>query len=319
MFVEKKKIEGKESGLKKGDNGIIEAAGFECFKCRRDFKDAFYIAVSPQFNQVARVWVLLAGWSTAGVRISRSALSPQPKFIYSLSHCRPAPRLLIPPSGLPTGLHVVPEKLLRYAHCLPGTRHGKKRHTLILFVGSKRKSSNNTPTQSTPPATAQSSQSPRSSQANSSTTSLPSGAPTPTGTMNPNQMGRPPSYSYSAQQPGQQLNAPPGMNQGRPHSPMPPPPIDTRAGQPAGYPPQQMYNQPPPQGPPGYAPQPQQQQQQYGAPVPYQAPTAPPAGPNSYNRPGAVEVEAAGRSKAQLIVGIDFVGGLRFAVLADMY
>jgi hypothetical protein len=176
--------------------------------------------------------------------------------------------------------------------------------SLRNFLGSKRKqSSNSTPTQSTPPPTAQA-QSPRpTSIASSSSTSLPTGAPTPTGNMNPNNpqgLGRPPSYTYSNQQlnPGQ-----PPQGQ-RPHSPLPP--INTATAPQPGYPPQQIYQgqpQGPPPGPPGYA------QQPYGAPGYQQTPPQPPVGPQSYNRPGAVEVEAAGRSKAQLIVGIDFVGG----------
>jgi hypothetical protein len=81
-----------------------------------------------------------------------------------------------------------------------------------------------------------------------------------------------------------------------------PPPINTAA--PAGYPPQmgQMGGPPMAQGqgggPPGYAGAPQYGQQGGMAPVPYAA------------RPNAVEVEGAGRSKSQLIVGIDFVSTL---------
>jgi hypothetical protein len=80
-----------------------------------------------------------------------------------------------------------------------------------------------------------------------------------------------------------------------------PPPINTAAS--GGYPPQQA------QGPVGIPPQPSQSgppqyvggaypnppQGTMGAPVPYAA------------RNNAVEVEGAGRSKSQLIVGIDFV------------
>lgn len=78
-----------------------------------------------------------------------------------------------------------------------------------------------------------------------------------------------------------------------------PPPINT-GGPPAGYPPPVMGGPPPIQGgPPGYAgapgypPPPPQQQQGPGA--------AP------YGRQSAAEVEGNSRSKAQLIVGIDFV------------
>lgn len=178
------------------------------------------------------------------------------------------------------------------------------------LVGSKRRSSNNVSpaggnTQIPQPR-------PTSlSPSTSSTTSLPSTA------MNPQQnpLGRPPSYTYAPPgglAPGQQ-------QQGRPHSPLPP--INT-AGAPHGYPPQQMYQQQP-QGPPGYPPQQQQQPQGgygggYGAPPPAAAPAAP-QGPQSYTRPGgAVEVEAAGRSKAQLIVGIDFVSSVH-AEWANLY
>jgi hypothetical protein len=51
-------------------------------------------------------------------------------------------------------------------------------------------------------------------------------------------------------------------------------------------------------GPPGYGPP------QYGAPPPGGASIA---AAQYQNRNNAVEVEGAGRSKAQLIVGIDFV------------
>jgi hypothetical protein len=66
-----------------------------------------------------------------------------------------------------------------------------------------------------------------------------------------------------------------------------------------GYPPQG--------GPPGYPPQPPAGQYGgYGAPPPNPgAPMGPPA--QQYRPPGMVEVAGEGRSKAQLIVGIDFV------------
>ena len=122
---------------------------------------------------------------------------------------------------------------------------------------------------------------------NSSQTSLPP-------SMNPQQLGRPPSYSYN-------------NGAGRPTSPMPPgqpqqqmahhpAPIDTRQSY-IGQNAQQMG---PPQ-PPGYGgAYGQAQQGQQG--MPYM---------NAQHVPGRpAEVEGAGRSKAQLIVGIDFV---RFA------
>ena len=168
------------------------------------------------------------------------------------------------------------------------------------LVGSRRRSSNNVSPQNitTPQQQRPSSLSPQGSNNSSSTTSLPA--------MNPqNPLGRPPSYTY----------APPGglapqqqQQHGRSTSPMPPP-INTGAAPAHGYPPQgQMYQQAP-QGPPGYPPQQQQQQAGYAAgyAAPPQATPPAPAGPQSYSRPGAVEVEGAGRSKAQLIVGIDFV------------
>ena len=170
------------------------------------------------------------------------------------------------------------------------------------LVGSKRRSASNNPSPS-PQGSSTPNQRPNSlspQPSNTSTHSLPQpgqqqpGQPSP---MNPNNpLGRPPSYTYAPPgglAPGQQ-------QQGRPNSPLPP--INTGA---AGYPPQ--HGQPmgyPPQGPPGYPPQQPYgqppQQQQYNAPV----------NPNQqqYN-PAArmAEVAGEGRSKAQLIVGIDFV------------
>lgn len=153
-------------------------------------------------------------------------------------------------------------------------------------------------------------------QASASTTSL---------AMNPNQqpqqpLGRPPSYQYAnqgANSNNNNLGAPGGHPQaGRPTSPLPPP-INTGANHYAHLPPhqQQMYaqQQPPQAGPPGYPPQQQpQQQQQYGyAP---QAMSAPQPG---YGRgyPAAVDPNQQ-RSKAQLIVGIDFVRTARPSLAA---
>lgn len=85
-----------------------------------------------------------------------------------------------------------------------------------------------------------------------------------------------------------------------------PPPINT--GAPMGYPPGMapMGQGPPPMGgPPGFGQQPPPPQ---GYPPP-----GPPGGPmnQQFQRPGpAAEVEGASKSKAQLIVGIDFVGTL---------
>ncbi|KAI5357689.1 Putative Heat shock protein 70 family [Septoria linicola] len=136
--------------------------------------------------------------------------------------------------------------------------------------------------------------------ANASSTSLamnPGQQPTP--------LGRPPSYQYANQ--GGTLGAPGHPNQGRPSSPMPPPPINTGGGH--AYAPQHqpgMYQQPAPPGYPlGQAPQ---GHQPYGY--------GPPQGPHSYNR-GPAEVQGDNsRSKAQLIVGIDFgttFSGVAFA------
>ncbi|QSS60193.1 Hsp70-like protein [Histoplasma capsulatum] len=116
--------------------------------------------------------------------------------------------------------------------------------------------------------------------ANSSSASLPMN--------NPNQLGRPPSYTYNA-------------GAGRPTSPMPPaqqlpPPINTGIAYPqAGY-----------GGYPPHAPHGLQQQQQ---PI------------STYGRTHAGgELDATGRSKAQLIVGIDFgttFSGVAFAFVTN--
>ena len=79
-----------------------------------------------------------------------------------------------------------------------------------------------------------------------------------------------------------------------------PPPINTGGGH--AYAPQhqqQLYQQP---APPGY---PMQQQQQQPSGYGYGAPA--PQGPHAYGQRSLAEVEGSQRSKAQLIVGIDFV------------
>lgn len=93
-------------------------------------------------------------------------------------------------------------------------------------------------------------------------------------------LGRPPSYTYNPNAPraASPLPPQPPMNQ--------PPPINTNS-YPQGHP--ALGGQPP-----GYG-------GGYG-----QSMTQPTLG-NYGGRSGAVEVEGAGRSKAQLIVGIDFV------------
>ncbi|KIH91506.1 hypothetical protein SPBR_01323 [Sporothrix brasiliensis 5110] len=128
--------------------------------------------------------------------------------------------------------------------------------------------------------------------------------------MNPNVPGapRPPSYTAGyppagAPVPGGPPRAPPSQMAGGP------PPINTGAPVP-GYPPQMQIPGGPPAmgGPPGYngAPQPQGYAQVPPQPQPVAA---------AYGRPAA-EVEGSSRSKAQLIVGIDFgttFSGVAFA------
>ncbi|THZ56528.1 actin-like ATPase domain-containing protein [Aureobasidium pullulans] len=129
-------------------------------------------------------------------------------------------------------------------------------------------------------------------------------------------LGRPPSYQYvnQAGQQQQQLQQQQQMA-GRPTSPMPPPPINTQNpyGHLPPHGPQHMYGQQPVSGPPGYPMQaPPQQQQQYGGYVPQQSMVG---GQYSYNRGYASEANNQ-RSKAQLIVGIDFgttFSGVAFA------
>ena len=170
------------------------------------------------------------------------------------------------------------------------------------LVGSKRKSTSQNPTPPPPGGSTPAGQNRPTSLSpqvtNSSSSSLP---------MNPqNPLGRPPSYTYA---PPGGLGAPPQQQQhGRPTSPLPP--INTGA---AGYPPQQPQpmGYPPQGGPPGYPPQgpPGGGGGGYGQPGYGGAP--PPGGhgaPSTYTRPGGMaEAPGDGRSKAQLIVGIDFV------------
>ena len=125
----------------------------------------------------------------------------------------------------------------------------------------------------------------------SSTTSLP---------MNPTQngLGRPPSYTYNPNAPRATSPMPPGSQQAVSHHP---PPINT-GSYPQGHPALGSAPQPP-QYAGGYG--------QQGGGV-HGGPAQPSLGRyGGQDRP--VEVEGAGRSKAQLIVGIDFVGLLRDA------
>ncbi|PWY90108.1 Hsp70 family protein [Aspergillus heteromorphus CBS 117.55] len=141
---------------------------------------------------------------------------------------------------------------------------------------------------------------PPSSSSTTSPSSPPSGHSSSTASLpmnNQNSLGRPPSYTYNTA--------------GRPTSPLPP------TQQMAHHPPPLNTNLPYPQSavapmgaPPGYPLQ--QQQQQQLAPGMNQGLHQPQYG----MRNPAVEVEGAGRSKAQLIVGIDFgttFSGVAFA------
>ncbi|MCJ1249104.1 hypothetical protein MMC30_006327 [Trapelia coarctata] len=125
----------------------------------------------------------------------------------------------------------------------------------------------------------------------SSTTSLPMN--------NQNGLGRPPSYTYNPNAPRATSPMPPGAQQTVAHHP---PPINT-GSYPPGHPALGGASQPP-----QYAGNYQQ-----GAGV-HGGPAQPSLG--QYGRGTAVEVEGAGRSKAQLIVGIDFgttFSGVAFA------
>lgn len=132
----------------------------------------------------------------------------------------------------------------------------------------------------------------------------------------PGAPNRPPSYS---------ANFPPGpgapigrtsplTNQGPARTPPSqmvggPPPINTGAPV-AGYPPQlpPIGGGQPMGGPPGYGGAPGG----YGAPPPQQGPPGGMGGPQYGARPGnTAEVEGNSRSKAQLIVGIDFASASR--------
>lgn len=110
---------------------------------------------------------------------------------------------------------------------------------------------------------------------------------------------RPPSYTGYPPGVAQGRTGSPNMAPGNPRTPPSqvlggPPPINTA---PAGYQ-QQQHMGPPsqvPGGPPGYGGQQPYAPQGGMVPAPY------------VSRGNAVEVEGAGRSKSQLIVGIDFV------------
>ncbi|KAI9751050.1 MAG: hypothetical protein M1815_001453 [Lichina confinis] len=201
-----------------------------------------------------------------------------------------------------------------------------------LGFGSKRKSSTNISNQPSPPPPPP----PSSSVVASPTTgALPPPPPPPSTSspppsrtpMNPNQLGRPPSYTYQPSGAPLAPNAPPP---GRSNSPMVPhgqgmvhpppsqvmngpPPINTGAG--PGYPqpgpPMVGVGAPPPAGvPPQYA----------GYPPPAGPPAGPPVTQYANSHQSAFEVDGRDRSKAQLIVGIDFgttFSGVAFAFVTN--
>ncbi|KAK6599734.1 hypothetical protein H4I95_08609 [Botrytis cinerea] len=182
-----------------------------------------------------------------------------------------------------------------------------------LGFGSKRKSSANNISTSVPQNPTSTSSSPQLAQSPGQPAPTTQTASSSTASLPMNHQGgagvRPPSYSNQYTPVGRTTSP---MAQGTPRTPPTqmmggPPPINTAAT--GGYPPQQggMGGPPPPSGPPQYNHPPQ-----YGAGgAPMQA-----AGPQYGARNNAVEVEGAGKSKAQLIVGIDFgttFSGVAFA------
>lgn len=183
--------------------------------------------------------------------------------------------------------------------------YSRLNHSLFMnsrfknLVSSRRKSSTsigNGNTSSVNTTNSTSGQSSPLAQSNASSTSI----PPPMNSHNPE---RPPSYPYSPRG-GPGGLGPPQQAQNRPSSPLPPP-IQTAGQVPppsGGYPPQghqQMYGQPPPYPPGNGPPPPPSQRGGYGYGPPY-----------GRGAPGGVaEVEGATPSKAQLIVGIDFVCG----------
>ena len=162
------------------------------------------------------------------------------------------------------------------------------------LLGSKRKSAVNIQGSTGTPATVGSPNGSTSTAAtpppqNSSQTSLPP-------SMNSQQLGRPPSYSYNNGAGRPQSPMPPGQPQQQQQMAHHPAPIDTRQSYVGGQNPQQMG---PPQ-PPGYG-------GAYGQLQGQQQPGAMPFMNAQHVAGRPAEVEGAGRSKAQLIVGIDFV------------
>ncbi len=146
--------------------------------------------------------------------------------------------------------------------------------------GSKRRNNPQPPTSLVPPVTVSHNPAP-----STSTASLPMNPP-PTG------LGRPPSYTFNSH-PRSTSPMAPATQQTMSHHP---PPINTGypASHPAGHPALAGQAQPP-----GYG---------GGYPQPNGMQNAPQPTLGQYGGSRPVEVEGAGRSKAQLIVGIDFVG-----------
>ena len=144
----------------------------------------------------------------------------------------------------------------------------------ITHTSSQGSTTSITPTTSNGPLA----QTPNPADGSSSTTSLP---------MNhaPNGLGRPPSYTYNPNAPRATSPMPPGGQQVMPQYL---PPLNTGSYSSSGHPAMNNVSQPP---------------QYAGA---YNS-GPPPSSMAGYPGRGAVEVEGAGRSKAQLIVGIDFV------------
>ena len=161
-----------------------------------------------------------------------------------------------------------------------------------LGFGSKRKSAVNIQTNSASPVNPVN---PSNASTNSTTASTP---PPPNSSsqtslpMNSQQLGRPPSYSYNSATGRPQSPMPPGQQQQMAHHPAP---IDTRQSYMGGQHPQQQMG--PPQ-PPGYGGAYNQMQQ------PAQGMQYMPQ--HAAGRPAEVAGDT-NRSKAQLIVGIDFV------------
>ncbi|ETN46737.1 uncharacterized protein HMPREF1541_00926 [Cyphellophora europaea CBS 101466] len=170
-----------------------------------------------------------------------------------------------------------------------------------LGFGSKRKSAANIQTSTVNPSNASTSTTASTPPPpSSSQTSLP---------MNPQQLGRPPSYSYNSAAGRPQSPMPPGQQQLAHH----PAPINTTQGYMNQHPPPPQQQMGPPQ-PPGYGGAYNQMQQQQ-PPPPQQGGMQYMNSQHVAGRPAEVAGDS-NRSKAQLIVGIDFgttFSGVAFA------